>query len=76
MNSNQLGQVPVPRGFRSPKGHEASSTTKVCGADDELVVVEVGDVVDVVMKDELVVDMDDEEDGVVDDVLEDPVVEA
>jgi hypothetical protein len=34
VNWNQLGQVPVPRGFRSPKGHEASSITKVCGAFD------------------------------------------
>lgn len=72
MNWNQLGQVPVPRGFRSPKGHEASSITKVCGGEYELVVVEI--VVNELVV--VVVDMDDVEEVVVVDELDGPIVEA
>jgi hypothetical protein len=77
-----LGHVPVPRGFKSPKGHEASSITRVFGA--EVVVDEIDDVkmlddvvvVDTVV-DELVVDeTGDVEDVVVPVELEGPVVEA
>jgi len=89
VNWNQLGQVPVPRGFRSPKGHEASSITKVCGAFDVLVVVDVVDVVvvdvvggmvddvvvvEVVVKELLVVGVDEMLEVVV--VLEGPEVAA
>jgi len=77
VNWNQFGQVPVPRGVRSPKGHEASSITNVCGADVEVVVVGMVEVVVVVVgKVDEVVGVVVDEVVVLEVVLEDPIVDA
>jgi len=68
MNWNQLGQVPVPSGVRSPKGQFASSITKVDGATYVLV-----EVVEVVTVDVLLVVVDVVEEVVVEE-LEGPEV--
>jgi len=75
VNWNQFGQVPVPRGVRSPKGHDASSITRVCGVVDEVAVDDVVETVVELVVVTLVVVVETDDVGVVVE-LDDPDVAA